>query len=93
MAIHIIWDDPERTILRFENEGEWTWQEFDQKVDEVIVLARSIRGQIAVIAVLAGPLASGYPIPHYQRAWKQLPDNINPVVVVQQDPRHRLCMH
>jgi hypothetical protein len=92
MTIHVFWDDSERTILRFDGEGEWTWQDFDRKVDEAMILARSARTRIDVITILIGPMASGSPIPHYQRAWKHLPDNVCTVVVVQHDP-HAQAMY
>jgi hypothetical protein len=56
MAVTVVWDDVEKTILRMDFAGRWTWEEFqdafaefhatldmvDYKVDTVINLSESI---------------------------------------------------
>lgn len=34
MGIHFSWDDDAQTILRFDMDGRWTWDEFDAKASE-----------------------------------------------------------
>jgi hypothetical protein len=32
MPVHFLWDDPEKTILRYEFIGKWTWEELYETI-------------------------------------------------------------
>jgi hypothetical protein len=44
MGIEVYWDDEAKTILRYDFEGRWTWDEFYKRCNKVIAMkAESLR--------------------------------------------------
>ena len=42
MSVNLVWDDSQRTTLRFDYEGEWTWNEWYAAMDEAETLIHEL---------------------------------------------------
>jgi len=49
MGIRTSWDNENKTILRIEYEGSWTWEDFHKAHDEGNELIKSVSHRVAVI--------------------------------------------
>jgi hypothetical protein len=81
MALNVSWINDDQTILCFDAQGEWTWEDCDALIDEAFAAIREL-GHVVHIIVMAGqsfPL--GARTPHLQRIIASLPANIGLVVV------------
>ncbi len=77
MPYLVIWDNNAQTAIRTEWQGNWTWDEYHQALDEVARLMKSVSHPVDVINTSApnAVMPKGNPIPHFRRAAKQLPNN------------------
>lgn len=49
MAIHVIWDNTERTVLRYDFDVSWTWQELYDAVDTANALMDTVQHDVGSI--------------------------------------------
>lgn len=49
MPITVSWDDTEKTVLRYDFEGNWTWDEFQQAKEESDAMLDSVPHSVDVI--------------------------------------------
>jgi hypothetical protein len=52
MAVHAGWDDQVEHVIRYDFEGRWTWDEFEQAYHEVAPLFASVDAEVGVIVNL-----------------------------------------
>lgn len=83
MAITVQWEDAAQSIIRSESSGKWTWEEYHEAVEKVVMLANSVDHRVdLIINTLDGATApSGSSMPHYQRAQRIMPDNVRMNVI------------
>ncbi|MBZ0295513.1 MAG: hypothetical protein K8L99_23345 [Anaerolineae bacterium] len=85
MPIHTFWDNEDKTVVRVENEGKWTWDEFHLSLDEVASLIESVDHRVDVINVdrPGASMPPGPPVIHFQRATRMFAQygSLNIVVV------------
>src|SRR5437588_3347654 len=66
MAVMVDWDNPNKTVLRYQYIGQWTWQENEQAASKAFELAKDAPGSVNIIAdfiqssVLPNNLLSGF---------------------------------
>ena len=49
MGITVVWDDDAKSIIRWDFEDHWTWEEFYQGFDQSLEMAQSVTHRIDVI--------------------------------------------
>lgn len=49
MGIQVVWDDPEKTILRWDFDPEWTWDDFWAAFDESVRLGDGYTHRVDVM--------------------------------------------
>jgi hypothetical protein len=50
MSVKVDWDNPEKTTLRYQFEGHWTWAEFRAALNQVIATLDTAEHSIDMIA-------------------------------------------
>ncbi len=84
MPLHVFWDDIEKTIIRCESEGKWTWDEYHKALDQVreMLVEADYRVDLINVERPGATMPSGSPLTHFQRAAKIMPANLGINVVV-----------
>ena len=49
MPIRVYWDDPEKTIVRYDFEGNWTWDELYKVYYQAIAMETSVPYRVDII--------------------------------------------
>lgn len=76
MPVHIVWDDDDRTIIRYDYEGRWTWEELYIASKQVPDMFSAVSHSVDVIHNLTGSRGlPGGALSHANRLSTQLPDN------------------
>ncbi len=52
MGVRAAWDDDAHRVIRYDFEGSWTWEEFEQAYDEAVRLFESADEPVGVIVNL-----------------------------------------
>jgi hypothetical protein len=50
MSIYVGWDSPEQTIIRWEVEGRWDWDEFEAAQQQSVALIQTVPHVVHIIA-------------------------------------------
>ena len=93
MPIKVAWYNPEKTILKGEISGAWTWEEFHLSIDETHQLLKDVSHPVVIINVRMPDAKNpkGNPLPHYSRATKQMPEHQVMTINVSRDkPLNRM---
>lgn len=78
MPIHVMWDNPERTILRFEYGGKWTWDEFHQAIREGNTMTNeALYRVVSIVDMRGGPDVPPNALVHLKWVMEQLGDYPN----------------
>ncbi len=95
MQITVFWEDDEKTIIRSESSGHWTWDDYHEAVEKVVMMANSVNYRVdLIISALPGAVApSGSSMPHYQRAWRIMPKNVRLNIVVNSNTFGRMIIN
>ena len=88
MPILINWDDEEKSILRHDFEGEWTWGEYFELMRNRNAYMSSVDHQVDVIANMKpGIMPTGFALSSAKTSLRSVPPNrgifvivVNPVV-------------
>jgi hypothetical protein len=77
MPLHICWDNEEKTAIRCESEGNWTWDEYHTSLEQIAEMMREVNHHVDLINIrrLGATMPRGSSLPHFQRALAILPDN------------------
>jgi hypothetical protein len=49
MAIHVMWDNEDQTIFRYQFEERWTWDEFFDARDQALAMIDTVSHKVGVI--------------------------------------------
>jgi hypothetical protein len=84
MAIQIIWDNEEKTILRHVYTGQWTWEEMRQQDAEVQAMLSTVSHPVDMIIDMRDSffLPRGPTIGNLRNAEAHLPANARSIVLV-----------
>jgi hypothetical protein len=84
MAISIVWDNENKTVLRIDFEGRWDWSAYDAAIDEAYAIIRQMDYKVNVISQMSLDMAfpQGLPLRHLQRTQKLMPGNVGYFMVV-----------
>jgi len=78
MGITITWDNEDRTILRLDFAGMWSWEEYDEAVDSAYIMIAQSGHKVDIITNLSRDtiLPTDESLRHFQRALRQMPSNV-----------------
>jgi hypothetical protein len=83
MGIQVCWDNPEQTILRYDFEGQWTWEEFRAAATEAFAMTVSVPHVVDTITYFhKGTLLPANALNQFRQAMLGAPPNrgINAIV-------------
>jgi hypothetical protein len=89
MRIPVVWENDDKTVVRFDERGSWTWAEFDEAVDRIVALIRSVPHRVNIIVLSPERFPSGFPLVHFQRVVLLLPHNTGKIVLINNSPFQR----
>jgi hypothetical protein len=49
MAVSVQWDNPEKTVIRFDYDAHWVWDDFHHAVDQAFLMVDEIDHEVASI--------------------------------------------
>src|SRR5215510_13590412 len=83
MGVQVSWDNPEKTVLLYELEGRWTWDEFHAAVADAFAMTASVPHTVDTIS----HFHRGTPLPanamfHFRRVMLAAPPNRGINVIV-----------
>lgn len=82
MGITVHWDDDAQTIIRWDFENHWTWDEFREAFDESRRMIENITHRVDVIPnVTQTPHLPIGALAEFKRLDRQLPDTVKLIVV------------
>jgi hypothetical protein len=84
MSINVTWDNSEKSAIRFDFEGQWSWSEFDLSVDRAHEMAKPIVSRVGYVFnfLRSAPMPHGLPLLHFRRALKYTPPNTGLTVII-----------
>jgi len=83
VPIHIHWDNDEKTILRHDFEGEWTWGEYFELMRERNAHMSSVTHRVDVIANMKpGIMPTGFALNSAKTSLRTAPPNHGIFVIV-----------
>lgn len=84
MPLHISWDNDEKTVIRCEGEGRWTWDEYHTSLENIMDMIRTVNHPVDLIIIErpGSAMPPGSPQPHFQRVQKLSPPNMGHTVIV-----------
>ncbi|MBN1430799.1 MAG: hypothetical protein JXB07_20685 [Anaerolineae bacterium] len=85
MAIKVEWDTDEKTLVRWNMDSNWTWDEFDRAVDETGVLMDTVFHQVDLLVLSEKSLPpTPNVLPHfmYSQTYPIANDNGGHLVIV-----------
>ena len=84
MPIAVSWDNPEKTILRYDYQGRWTWDEYFKINEEGVSLIASVAHRVDTISNMKPGMmpVSGSGMSSAKAALRKLPSNAGIIVVV-----------
>jgi len=83
MPVNLLWDDAEKSILRYQYEGKWTWEELHDAIVQAHAIADAIQYRIDVIFDFTGSAGlPAKPLSHAPSVARELPTQTGLVVVV-----------
>lgn len=84
MAIQVLWDNDDKTIIRYIFAGRWTWEEMHQAAQEMQRLITGITHTVHLIIDLTSSrlIPAGSFAGHIRSESSRLPENIGLVVIV-----------
>jgi len=83
MSVAVRWDSPEKTIVIYDIEGRWTWEEFYPAYNEAIAMELSVTHRVDVIVDLHNAhLLPDNVLTHIKSISDKQPPNIGITVIV-----------
>lgn len=84
MSSTICWDDSNHTIIRVENSGKWTWDDYHHVIDQIVAMIASVDHRVDTININLpdSVMPSGSAAPHFQRALRRMPPNTGMTVTI-----------
>jgi hypothetical protein len=77
LSIKIIWDNPQKTVLYINFDGDWGWTDYDSAIDELHNKIREVDHVVDILSYMppGKTLPPGPPLNHLRRAFQLQPDN------------------
>ena len=76
MGVQVCWDNPEQTILRYDFEGQWTWDEFHTAAGEAFAMTTSVPHVVDTISYFhKGTLLPANALYHFRQVMVNAPPN------------------
>ncbi|MCU0513941.1 MAG: hypothetical protein MUE40_15395 [Anaerolineae bacterium] len=89
MGVRALWDNPARTVIRYELTGNWTWEEFYLANEQSRRLLLEVDYVVHFI-VIPDAVAMHYiptnAITHIISIWRKAPANTGVTVIIHQNP-------
>lgn len=84
MPITIAWDNEEKSVIRYDFNGAWTWNQYLQVMEELMIMMKSVEHRVDAIANMKSGIMpmSGSALSIARTALYKLPSNRGVVVVV-----------
>lgn len=84
MAMTVEWDNEDKTILRAETRGMWTWDDYHEHLSRTFDMVKKLDHTVHLINVRHPDSIqpAGNMIPHITRAFRSMPDNMGITVMV-----------
>lgn len=83
MSVQIVWDNSEKTIIRFIFEGKWTWEEFYPAHYKAIDMVKSVPYRVNVIVDMRkGVSTPANVLMHIKNISDKQPPNVGLSVIV-----------
>ncbi|MBK8024805.1 MAG: hypothetical protein IPK19_26150 [Chloroflexi bacterium] len=94
MPVTVEWDNSERTILRTDSHGHWTWDEYHHAVDAALVMMQSVDHDVHLVNVRHSDSVQpdGNALPHLRRVMRDLPGNHRLTIMVNTNMRSKLMV-
>jgi hypothetical protein len=88
MAIHVYWDSNDPSIIRWEYQDAWTWEQYHAAVDKSLTLSTDHTGRVDVISDMrrAGAMPVSVASLHIKYSLLRAPQNFGIMVLVAPDP-------
>jgi len=87
MSIHVAWDDDNHTLIRWDFETDWHWDDFRAAFEKSVEMGGSVGYRVDVIPFAAAtvklPLGA---LGEFNRLHRQLPDNVGLIVIAGGSP-------
>jgi hypothetical protein len=77
--MHVAWGDDAQSVIIATGEKGWTWDDFHTALNEIIIMVSKTSERVDLIYA-QGPgsrVPQGSGMPHYRRAMRVLPKNVN----------------
>ena len=87
MGITVVWDDDAKSIIRWDFEGYWTWEDFQAGVEQSLEMAQSVTHRIDVIPDATGTehLSPGA-LPQFRHVFEVSPPHLRLMVITGANP-------
>ncbi len=84
MPIPIRWEDPEQTIVRYDFEGHWTWDEYFAAMNQIYQMFGSVEHRVDAIANMKPGIMpiGGSAMSAARSALRKLPPNRGVIVII-----------
>jgi hypothetical protein len=91
MGIVVQWDNPEQTVVRWDFEPVWSWEELADSARVSNAMIASADTQVALILNASGSHPpTGRMSPYHRSAFDYMPSNIGVLIVVGGDDKRSL---
>lgn len=68
MSVTVRWDEADHSLIWIHFQQTYTWHDYDESIDQMACMVRSVKHRVDVIFLNEAPLAPGNPFPHLKRA-------------------------
>lgn len=94
MGIRQWWDEKDKTLVRCEIRGEWTWEEFHEAMAQIRALARQVKYRVDMVIDLseAGPLPMSAASLQLKNMLDRMPEHFGVTVLVTSDNYTRMVV-
>jgi hypothetical protein len=87
MPVTVFWEDPEKTVVRYDFQGSWTWDELYAVYYEAIGMEKSVTHRVDVILDMStSSRIPGNAILHVKNLAEKQPSNMGISVFVTRNP-------
>jgi hypothetical protein len=83
MNIKVAWDNEDKTVIRYDFEGPWTWDDFRIAAEKAFAMTRSVEHTVDTISnFFPGVLLPANAMFHFRRVMEDAPKNRGVNVIV-----------
>lgn len=84
MPVQVVWDNADKTIMRFIYSGSWTWEEYHDAISALQTLIQGVTHTVHMIVDMSGGIWTppGSFIDHMNQEKRRMPPNMGMTVIV-----------